>query len=257
MPLGVHVSQLSCIGARSRNEDCLGVEQHDGHWCLVLCDGAGGHRDGAVAARVAVDRVLEGFRGRPPVDPADLSELLLDAHDAVLAAQRAHGADQPAAAMYATVVTLVIDTAAGRALWGHVGDSRLYRWRAGQLAEITRDDSVLQAMIDAGVVDPANPPKMAQHGVLLAALGSGDEIAPHVSNALPLQPADAFLLCSDGWWGGLGAETIARLLGESADPQDWLERMRQATVQRADPRQDNHSAIACWIGAPAPAGAAA
>ena len=252
--LAVQVSHRSCLGSRSRNEDRLAVEQLGPHWCLVLSDGAGGHSDGALASRLAVERVLEGFRSRPPADPTDLGELLLDAHDTVVAAQRELRERKPTAGMYATVVALVIDTACARALWGHVGDSRLYHWRGGMLAAVTRDDSVMQAMIESGAVDRANLPTHAHGGVLLAALGSGDEIRPHVAPPLQLLPGDSFLLCSDGWWHSLEPEGIETTLAQAATPQAWLDAMHDATIARADPRQDNHSAIACWIRA-APAAA--
>jgi PPM family protein phosphatase len=247
--LTVQVAQRSCIGARSRNEDCVAVEHRDGQWCLVLSDGAGGHDDGARAARLVIGCVTEGFRSRPPVDGRDLAELLLDAHDAVVAGQR----ERPASAaspMHATVVVLVIDARRGVALWGHVGDSRLYQWRAGRLSAMTRDDSVLQWVLDTGLVDAARVQTLPNRGVLLAALGSAEEAAPHVSEPLELERSDAFLLCSDGWWGALDPQTISALLAQATSPEGWLDAMMALTLQRADPRQDNFSAIACWIGEP-------
>jgi len=247
-PLALQVCQRSFIGARSRNEDCIGIDQTPGHWCLVLSDGAGGHSDGALASRLVVDRVLAGFRSRPPVDPRDLSELLLDAHDAVIAAQRSRGAIDLVSAMHATVVALMIDTVTGMALWGHVGDSRLYLWRDGQLLAVTRDDSLLQWMLDAGVVDPARTHEVANRGLLLAAMGSEEEIEPHVGGPLELRAADAFLLCSDGWWDGLDEARIGRALAQASSAPDWLDAMAEATRERADAKQDNYSAIGCWIG---------
>ena len=246
--LPVRVAHRSCIGARASNEDCVAVDELPGHCCLVLSDGAGGHSDGALASRVAVERVREGFRSRPPHDPADLAELVLDAHDAVVAAQRVRRQTHPGSGMYATVVVLVLDTVSGCAMWGHVGDSRLYHWRAGKLVSVTRDDSVLQAMIDTGAVDAARMQGIAHSGVLLAALGSGDEIEPNVEGPLELCSTDAFLLCSDGWWSGLDGARLAATLARAATPDEWLDAMRAVVAERADPRQDNHSAIACWVG---------
>jgi PPM family protein phosphatase len=247
-PLAVQVAQRSCIGARSRNEDCIGIEQQRDHWCLVLSDGAGGHADGVVASQLAVSRVLAGFRSRPPVEPGDLAELLLDAHDAVVAGQRQRGASGAASAMHATVVVLMIETSKGRALWGHVGDSRLYQWRRGRLDAVTRDDSVLQWVLDTGLVDVARAAEIPNRSVLLAALGSAEEAAPHVSEPHELELSDAFLLCSDGWWGGLETEVISKSLAEATTPDEWLDAMIALQVRRADPGQDNYSAIACWIG---------
>jgi len=244
----VQVAQRTCIGARSRNEDCIAVEQQGNHWCLVLSDGAGGHGEGARAAQLAVARVIAGFRSRPPTDGRDLSELLLDAHDAVVAGRRQMAGTSDAEAMYTTVVALVIDTVKAVALWGHVGDSRLYQWRAGRLNSVTRDDSVLQSVLDTGLVDAERMQHIRHRGVLLAALGSPEEASPHVSDPCALERADAFLLCSDGWWGGLDSPLISRLLAEASTPEEWLEAMAALTLEHADPRQDNYSAIACWIG---------
>jgi len=244
----VLVSQRSFVGSRSRNEDCIGVEQSGGHWCLVLSDGAGGHSDGAVAARVTVDRVLEGFRSRPPVDAGDLSELLLDAHDAVVAAQRARGNVHPATAMHATVVAMIIDEETGYAFWGHVGDSRLYLCREGRVTAMTRDDSVLQWMLDAGIIDDERDKNIARRGSLLTALGADQDVEPHVFGPFVLQACDAFLLCSDGWWTTLDEVRIDEAICAASSPEQWLDTMAAVTARLGDAKQDNYSAIACWIG---------
>jgi len=246
-PFAVQVAQRSCIGARSRNEDCLAIEHRGGYWCLVLSDGAGGHDDGARAAQLVVARVLAGFRSRPPVDGHDLAELLLDAHDAVVAAQRERAVRAALAPMHATVVALMIDTCKRVALWGHVGDSRLYQWRGGRLNVVTRDDSVMQWVLDTGLVEASRLQTLPNRGVLLAALGSAEEAAPHVSTPFELEVADAFLLCSDGWWSALDPPAISAALAAASSPEAWLDAMMEVTIGRADPRQDNFSAIACWI----------
>lgn len=243
--IAVRIAERSRTGARAHNEDRLAVLQRGEHWCLVLSDGAGGHGAGERAAQLVVERVLAGFRSRPPPDAHDLAELLLDAHDAVVAVQRRSSAGA-AGAMQATVVVLVIDAARRLALWGHVGDSRLYRWRAGRLDAVTRDDSVLESLLDTAGATTV-PERHPHRHVLLAALGAAEEVRPHVAEPLVLEEADAFLLCSDGWWGGLGPQPITAALTEAATPDDWLEAMRALIERRADPRQDNYSAIACWI----------
>jgi serine/threonine protein phosphatase PrpC len=249
-PFAVQVAQRTCIGSRSRNEDFIAIEHLRGHWCFALSDGAGGHGDGARAAQLAVERILSGFRSRPPVDAGDLSELVLDAHDAVVAGQRQITPTPALSAMHTTVVVLMIDTSEGVAFWGHVGDSRLYQWREGRLNTVTRDDSVLQSVLDTGLVDAARMRKIPNRGVLLAALGSAEEAVPHVSGPLELQRSDAFLLCSDGWWNGFEPQVFSKLLRGASTPEGWLDAMIALRLEDADPQQDNYSAIACWIGEP-------
>ena len=221
--LPVQISERSCTGSREHNEDCVGVERVGQHWCLVLSDGAGGHRDGALASRLVVDRILAGFRSRPPTDGDDLSELVLDAHDGVVAAQRSRGAVDRIAAMHATVVVLLIDADKSQALWAHVGDSRLYLLRQGRAAPLTRDDSVVQWLLDAGFWQPGQFEQYPQRNQLMSALGADEEIKPHVSaEPLALREGDAFLLCSDGWWGSVVEADIERLLAGAATPDEWL-----------------------------------
>jgi serine/threonine protein phosphatase PrpC len=249
MMLAVRISQRSCTGARERNEDCVGVEHIGRHWCMVLSDGAGGHRDGALASRLVVDRILAGFRSRPPIDAPDLGELMLDAHDGVVAAQRSRGATDRAAAMHATAVVLLVDTSSSQALWGHVGDSRLYLLRDRRVSALTRDDSVLQWMVDAGLWQPDQLQQHPQRNQLIAAMGANEGVEPHTSaDPFELRNGDAFLLCSDGWWGSVTDEEIERLRAGAATPDEWLDAMIACAMARADPRQDNFSAIGCWVG---------
>jgi PPM family protein phosphatase len=249
MMVAVRISQRSCTGARERNEDCVGVEHIGRHWCMVLSDGAGGHRDGALASRLVVDRILAGFRSRPPVDAPDLGELMLDAHDGVVAAQRSRGVTDRAAAMHATAVVLLLDTSRSQALWGHVGDSRLYLLRDRRASALTRDDSVLQWMVDAGLWQPDQLQQHPQRNQLMAAMGADEGVEPHTSaDPFELRNGDAFLLCSDGWWGSVADAEIERLRAEAGTPDEWLDAMIACAMARADPRQDNFSAIGCWVG---------
>jgi serine/threonine protein phosphatase PrpC len=241
--------ERSFAGGREYNEDCTGVEYRDGFCCLVLSDGAGGHAGGAVAARIAVNKVLDGFRARPPADADDLAELLLDAHDAILAAQRA--AEGGPSAMHATIVVLTVDANAGTALWGHVGDSRLYVLRQGAVLAVTRDDSVVQWMVDSGYLPPEQARSHPKKNRLLAALGANAEIQPTVqSEPFPIEEGDAFLLCTDGWWDGLAGGQIEAELSLAPSVEAWMDAMAATITQRAGTNHDNYSAIGCWVERP-------
>lgn len=234
----------SFVGGRQANEDRVVIAQRDTTWCLVVSDGAGGHAGGAIAAQTAVDRIVEGFHARPPDGAEDLSELLLDAHDAVLAAQQVG-----AGSMHATVVALVIDASAGLAFWGHVGDSRLYVLREGRVAGVTRDDSVVQWMVTSGYIDAESAATHPQKNRLLAALGVEGDLHPSVSPApRRLAAGDAFLLCTDGWWDLVEEAEIERALASAGSVEAWMDTMAGRVAQLASPDHDNYSAIGCWIG---------
>lgn len=243
----IATAERTFAGGREFNEDCIAVEETGRHLCLVLSDGAGGHADGAVASRMAVNKVLEGFRARPPADADDLAELLLDAHEAILAAQRA--AEGGVAAMHATIVVLTLDTQVGTALWGHVGDSRLYVLRKGTVLSVTRDDSVVQWMVDSGYLPPEQARSHPKKNRLLAALGADGDVQPTVQvEPFPLEDGDALLLCTDGWWDGLAGGQIEAELRLAPSLDAWMDAMAATIAERAGANHDNYSAIGCWIG---------
>jgi PPM family protein phosphatase len=107
---------------------------------------------------------------------------------------------------------------------------------------------VMQFMFDAGVIDSERMKSVPHSGALLAALGSAEDIEPHVAGPFELRESDAFLLCSDGWWGALDTAKIDAALSEASTPEQWLDAMAAGTLGRGDPKQDNYSAIGCWIG---------
>jgi serine/threonine protein phosphatase PrpC len=117
---------------------------------------------------------------------------------------------------------------------------------------LTQDDSVVQRMLDAGLLTPRQAEVHPQKNQLIAALGIAEPVQPHtLMEPVSLQEGDTFLLCSDGWWGSLDEESgIARTLSEAATPEGWLDKMQRRITQRRVPRQDNFSAIAVWVGDP-------
>jgi serine/threonine protein phosphatase PrpC len=245
----IRIAAVSEQGARNYNEDAVafGTSSH-GHYA-VLADGAGGHRRGAEAAQRAVRSIEELLRDETiGFSPANLTQIVRLAHSEL---QHHQDSDDDEARMHCTIVVLWLDTGLEHVLWTHVGDSRLYRIRHGQTDVVTADDSVVQRMLQAGLIKPEQVRGHPQKNQLLAALGMADDIEPHtVVRPVELQEGDAFLLCTDGWWDAFEPETLATLALRALDPEQWLEEMRQTIVAQARPRQDNFSAIALWYGEP-------
>ena len=154
--------------------------------------------------------------------------------------------------MHATVIALWLDTRHDRCVWSHVGDSRLYRLRYGAVDRVTADDSVVQRMLEGGILTPQQAQDHPMKNQLLAAVGMQDGLEPHtLAQPEPLDDGDAFLLCTDGWWGALTDLQITATLTDADTPQRWLEAMRALILARAAPAQDNFSAIALWVRDPA------
>lgn len=249
--IGIAAAACSERGQRTRNEDRVCTCMHRGRWLAVLADGAGGHHGGDEASRRAVEALPHALQAdTASFDAASLTRAVVAAHRHVRAGQ-AH-ADDPDR-MHSTVVALWIDAENSSALWAHVGDSRLYLVRRGVLRQLTTDDSVVQRMVEAGILTERQALVHPNKGQLIAALGIDDDVEPHTLRAAtPLQAGDAFLLCSDGWWGSLDEAEILARLSDADTPQEWLAGMQRCIEARGNPRQDNFSAIAAWL---VPAGA--
>ncbi len=245
MALDIAVASRSELGQRKSNEDNVRLCRDGDRWVAILADGAGGHRGGAEASRRAVDSLETALcAGAAEFDAEALTRAVLAAHADVFAA--AQGNLHGAARMHTTVVVLWLDLRRASVLWSHVGDSRLYRVRDGIAVLLTSDDSVVQRMVDAGLMTEEQAIVHPQKNQLLAALGIEDDVEPHTASA-GLRDGDAFLLCSDGWWDALDVQAIAADLSSGESPDAWLDAMQQRIVSRAAPRQDNFSAVAVWL----------
>lgn len=247
--LDIAVASRSETGMRDTNEDKVRVCREGARWLAVVADGAGGHLGGAEASRRAVEHLESALHEGNPAFTADaLTAAVLSAHADV---KQAQPSAEGLARMHSTVVVLWIDASTGRALWSHVGDSRLYRVRHGRVDLLTADDSVVQRMVDAGLLTPQQAQVHPQKNQLIAALGIDDAVDPHtLARPVALEEGDAYLLCSDGWWGSLEPDCIARTLSEAATPEEWLAAMRGEIERQSAPHQDNFSAIGLWVGEP-------
>ena len=249
MMRNVQIANCSLPGSRSHNEDDLRHGAAVGGHYAVLADGAGGHWRGGEAARRAVDCLERLMRdGGLEFSPASLSAMVRQAHRMVLAHQESGRAETR---MHSTLVALWIDSGAQHALWSHVGDSRLYRFRYRRADVVTSDDSVVQRMLQTGLISPEQARHHPQKNQLVAALGIEGDIDPHtVARPVEVLDGDAFLLCSDGWWDAIEHQALLDSLARALSPANWLTDMRQHIEARAVPRQDNFSAVAVWIGDP-------
>jgi PPM family protein phosphatase len=245
--LDIAVASRSETGERDINEDRVRVCREGARWLAVVADGAGGHVGGAEASRRAVDHLEAALHEGNPSFTADaLTAAVLSAHADVMRAQPwAEGR----ARMHSTVVVLWIDASTDSALWSHVGDSRLYRARRGRVDLLTADDSIVQRMVDAGLLTPQQAQVHPQKNQLIAALGIDDAVEPHtLVQPVAIEEGDAFLLCSDGWWGSLQPGCIESTLLHADTPEEWLAAMLAEIQRQSAPHQDNFSAIGVWVG---------
>ncbi len=238
--LELDTCHISETGGRQRNEDACGYWQSGNAGCWVLSDGAGGHGSGDIASRLVVSAVLQAFGQQTEVSCARAQALLQVANAAVIA-EKISGSTRDD--MHATAAILLLDRAARRAVFAHVGDSRLYHFRQARILTRTRDHSLVQQMVDAGYGDEQLLRSHPQRHLLTAAIGAAGALRISVLPQPVVLPGDAFLLCSDGWWECLDGAEMEAALQRRAAGQRWLDDMADTIRRRAPAGHDNYSAL--------------
>ena len=170
---------------RTNNEDAISFDTTAG--IAVLADGMGGLNAGEVASRIAVDTVFTALLSRQP-----LLEAVTAANLRVFESARSNKSWRN---MGTTLVAAVIE--AGELRFANVGDSRVYRCRAGSLEQLSVDHSVVQQLRDAGALSDEEVWLAPNRNIITRALGLEANVEVDLLN-VPLEPADLFLLCSDG-----------------------------------------------------------
>jgi serine/threonine protein phosphatase PrpC len=245
--LAIEVALLTDRGGRNYNEDACGHWHSDRHLCCVLADGAGGHGGGDIASKLIVQELISRFAHEPTCDGPALGSLLRQTNTALIE-QRMPGTAR--ADMHSTAVCLVIDFVDHQAHWAHAGDSRLYWLRGGRVHARTRDHSLVQALVDAGVISEAQMQGHAQRSELRSALGvPADQLEVSSAEGFDaVQAGDVFVLCTDGLWEYISDEKLERTLAESATPRAWLDALSAGVVAAAAHKasHDNFTALVVW-----------
>ena len=239
----LEISVLSNPGGRARNEDACGFWTGSGACFAIVSDGAGGHGGGDVASRLAVRVVLQSLREGAACTGEAIDLALHAAHRAVLEQQPTR---EELSAMRATATVLAVDTAHDTAVWGHVGDTRLYLFRDGAIVAQTKDHSVVQKLVDAGYLAQNAVRQSLERSKLFAALGHEADVPVAISEPFELRVGDAFLLCTDGFWEYVDESTMLTALARADAPAVWLETMVADVVSRGGREQDNFSALAIF-----------
>ena len=197
--------------ARERNEDSLLAAPP----LYAVADGMGGHRGGNVASELAL-QVLSPISN----EPWDrLADQVKEANRAIL--ERAKG-DRSLSGMGTTLTAAFTD---GEVIHlAHVGDSRAYLFRDGELHQLTEDHTLVHRMAMEGKITQAEEETHPQRSILIRALGVEEPVDVD-EVPVPAQPGDRLLLCSDGLHSMVPEEDIKRTLESVPDPQDAAEQL--------------------------------
>ena len=210
----MHAGVATDIGRiREKNEDSYLSDEP----LFAVADGMGGHKGGEVASQLALETLEAGFRDRK-----ELAQGLRDANAVVFERSQS---DSSVQGMGTTVTAVVVEGTS--ALFAHVGDSRAYLLRAGDLRQITDDHTLVARMVRSSEISEAEADVHPHRSVLTRALGTEpDVVVDEVDVALT--DGDRLLLCSDGLTGMVTEEQIVAILSAAPDPQDAADRLVRA-----------------------------
>jgi protein phosphatase len=243
--LDVEFAQISDTGrVRPHNEDYLGCvdpvtpERIRSHgWLFALADGVGGQLQGEVASHTAIENMLAGFRAAPKEEPLTslLHKLVQKANAAVFEAALASGVNGAGMATTLVACGLRYD----RAVVAHVGDSRCYLIRRGEVKLLTRDHTVASEHASLGLLSEEEAAEADTRHVLSRSLGGGLFVGVDIGDHQVLA-GDVLLLCSDGLHGAVSAAEIAQTIDSDKD----LDAVAHKLVELANDRDgsDNVSA---------------
>lgn len=177
---------------------------------FIVADGMGGHRAGEIASHVAADTAREFVIERKSRE--DYSELIREAFEAANQRVYREGRENPDYEGMGT--TLVIALLANEKLTiGHVGDSRIYRLRNGNLERLTRDHSLVEDLVSRGLLTQEDARTFPERNIVTRAIGIFEEVEADIAE-LTAEDGDKYLLCSDGLTNMVTDDRIKALLSE-------------------------------------------
>jgi serine/threonine protein phosphatase PrpC len=227
------VAAASHVGmVRTVNEDALVADPP----VFAVADGMGGHAFGDRASARAIQTLHDRVDAGRPTDTAQLLAAIREANAAVRALTDSADGERVIAGTTLTGVALVQEDRESEPQWMvfNLGDSRVYRWNgeAGGLEQISLDHSLVQELLDAGLIDEKGARRHPERNVITRALGAADE-ANAQAWLLPATHPQTFLICSDGLTKELDDARIAELLvplDQGDEPEAVVERLLGAAL---------------------------
>jgi len=223
---------------RAVNEDSVDVFNLEEGLLSVVCDGLGGNRAGDVASKTAVQRIHKYFLENLQLDHlTKMKNALTDANTTLLQMGSESGQYK---GMATTAVVVFI--AGNTVYWGHIGDSRIYLLKDGKLKQVTKDHSLVQKMVDNGLITSRQAEKHPHRNIIVKALGEEKDCQPDC-DYFYLQDDQQFklLLCTDGLCGVLSFNEIVKILSNGENLEEISEKFFHDVEESGSP--DNFSYI--------------
>src|SRR4051794_4027126 len=235
--LGAAVSHVGKV--RSNNQD----SGFAGSQLFVVADGMGGHAGGDVASAIAVNRIAETDTARysSPQDAEFALQSALVAANQLLAETVF---EHPELTGMGTTVSGMIRVGDSMAI-AHIGDSRIYLLRDGELSQVTTDHTFVQRLVDSGRITPEEALVHPRRSVLMRVLGDIDQ-APEIDTSIVTTvKGDRWMLCSDGLSSYVTEDRIRSVLSDNASPSEVADRLVREALDQGAP--DNVTVIVADI----------
>lgn len=220
------VYALSHVGrVRAINQDSCYLPR-PGERFTVVADGMGGHRAGEVASKIAVDEFTRWLRCAPRPSEEALRYAVSEANRAIYLKARA---EPDKAGMGTTLTALWADET--RTYLTHVGDSRAYLLRDGEISQLSRDHSVVGEMLERGEITPEEAKVHPHRHYITRALGTNPSVTPDIDR-FERRSGDVWLLCSDGFSNYVSKPEIGELLNSSRSWEKKVSLMVELALRR-------------------------
>jgi len=245
----IEYAKVSALGDRSDNQDRAAIVVAEDAALMLVFDGMGGHSDGALAAETALNIIQDMFMEStlPMFDPQGfLYTALARAHDEVVKLGAELTIDSRPRATCA--ICLIQESGS---YWGHVGDSRIYQMRDGEVLLRSRDHSHVEVLIQEGAITEEEALDHPMRNFVECCIG-GDAAVPDMTITVKraLSPGDVLLACSDGLWSGVSDEELAKMATRTSDSlAENLKALSVRALRVNAPYSDNTTGTALrWLG---------
>ncbi len=227
-------------GTRPINEDSFEITNKNGSYVVAVCDGLGGHECGEVASRSAARNIVSGVDFLENITVEGIQKVMVRINDFLMSKQN----EKPEIkGMRTTAVACALRN--NKIWYFNTGDSRIYIFRNGYLNSMSKDHSISQMTVDIGDMAFKEIRSDPDRNKLLKVLGQ--EISGDISTVytpIDVQPGDAFLLCTDGFWEYVFEEEMEIDLSKSASAQEWVNFMLVRLLNRVEGDYDNYTVVA-------------
>lgn len=226
---------------RTHNEDSYSAQDE----LFLVADGLGGELAGEVASQMTIEKFKDFFDDATRGDGAS-PEAELGVMERVIQRVNYHVYQEAQKPEYRNMGSTlsVLYFFGRRALVGHVGDSKIFRARDGEVEQLTRDQSIVQQMVDRGVITADQARKHPMRNVLISCIAHKPDIEVQLAN-MDVSENDFYLICSDGVSEYLTAHMLKEILDSERTPEGICERVK--SIAYAGGAMDNLTAIAVFV----------